>query len=214
MDDSILESPPREADSLSNDANLATKDSVGSSNQPSHYEEVVFRQLEEMRALNEKHSHVISLLQHRFNTPVDISTNASALKNDVRDGWKRLYTPPRLHRDSADGLLLKVLPTRTHFIRLNVTTKSSRKDSGESIANQREVLQERLHEAAQPFESLIEILYTPLITNGLLFNNRRKSSGCSPVVFTNGKQIKTPEECVSSRNWDFLLTRKHQQPHT
>ncbi|KAK2762375.1 hypothetical protein CKAH01_16211 [Colletotrichum kahawae] len=83
-----------EPDVPPNGPDLAARHSPGSSNKSSHHGEDVTLQLAELKALNEKHSQIIKLLQNRFDIPVDISETAARLLSNVRDGWKRLDTSP------------------------------------------------------------------------------------------------------------------------
>ncbi|KAK2034148.1 hypothetical protein LX32DRAFT_724632 [Colletotrichum zoysiae] len=55
----------------------------------------VSQQLEQLKALNQKHTQMTNLLQNKFEILVDISKEASILLENVRDGWKAEH-PSRL----------------------------------------------------------------------------------------------------------------------
>lgn len=190
--DEALDGP----DKPSYGSNSAARHSPEPSNRSSRDEEAVHQQLVELRALNEKHAQIISLLRERFNIPVDISETASRLLRNVQDGWRRIDQGPSSVRDSAEGLLLQILPCGTHFMGLNRSGLTwSKEEVGfvESEEDTMDLLQKVLQEAKEVFRRVM---------NEDLFSTWR------PVILVNGKATTDPEKCVWPINWDFLLERR------
>lgn len=200
---SATDEAPNKPNKPSSGSSLGTRHSLAPSHRPSRDEEDVTQQLVELRALNEKHAQIISLLQERFNTPVDISEIASRLLRNLDDGWRRIDETPCPVRDSAEGLLRQMIPCETHFMGLH-ELRWSQEGSVETDEDVIDMLQIRLRHVESVFKTGDGVFGLELVFS----RSPAEQALWRPVYLNNGKRTRDREKCVWPSNWDFLLARK------